>query len=431
MQQTKTLIKILQKLGIDDPDTIALFTPTVQFIIWILLGIGVLIGVYEFWERSQRLHYNETYTKIYKIVLASAGGITFLMCATLAFAAIDSPMATSLESLGMYFASPIMILFGVWFLLSIYDYAKQTHTDEGNMIELRRKVLNGILYAFVATVCVLGSGCGNSNPAVNSSVNVNSQNAQNYFDLGYKYYNNGEYEKAVDAYKKYIAENPQNSAAYNNLGGAYFGLSDYANAADAFRRAIELDPQNADAYNNLGLAYANMSNYASAVDAYKKAIEINPQLADAYFNLGNAYANINNYASAVDAYKKAIEINPQNANAYYNLGVAYGELNDIANKIVAYKKAIEINPQYAAAYNNLGVAYGELNDYANAAENFRRATELDPQNADAYYNFGVALVMLNRYDEALQNINRAIELNPSNSDYSAFRDEIINLRNGR
>ena len=37
MQQTKAMIKILHKLGIDDPDTIALFTPTVQFIIWILL----------------------------------------------------------------------------------------------------------------------------------------------------------------------------------------------------------------------------------------------------------------------------------------------------------------------------------------------------------------------------------------------------------
>ena len=289
MQQTKTLIKILQKLGIDDPDTIALFTPTVQFIIWILLGIGVLIGVREFWERSQRLHYNETYTKIYKVVLASAGGIGFLMCATLAFAAIDSPMATSLVSLGMYFASPIMILLGVCFLLSIYDYAKQTHTDEGEEIKTWHKISYGFGCTLAAVLLIYagvifwGKDISNlsqptsTSPSKPSNVPVNPNDAQDYFDLGNKYYDNGEYEKAVDAYKKYIAENPQYADIYYNLGFAYWNMNDNASAAENYRRATELDPQNAVAYFSLGVALAMLNRYDEALQNVNRAIELNPQ----------------------------------------------------------------------------------------------------------------------------------------------------------
>ena len=174
-----------------------------------------------------------------------------------------------------------------------------------------------------------------------------------YFMLGYNYSDNGEYDKAIESYKKAIEINPKKDDAYYNMGISYDDNGEYDKAIESYKKAIEINPKKDKTYYNMGIAYSENKQYDKAIESYKKAIEINPKKDDAYYNMGIAYIENKQYDKAIESYKKAIEINPKNDKTYYNMGIAYIENKQYDKAIESYKKAIEINPKKDEAYNNL------------------------------------------------------------------------------
>jgi tetratricopeptide (TPR) repeat protein len=70
-----------------------------------------------------------------------------------------------------------------------------------------------------------------------------------------------------------------------NLGNTYFGQGDYDTAVDYYRRAIAVRPKDASIHHNLGAAYSNKNDYAQAADAYRQAVTIDPNFGDAHYGL--------------------------------------------------------------------------------------------------------------------------------------------------
>ncbi|MDR0603621.1 MAG: tetratricopeptide repeat protein [Bacteroidales bacterium] len=243
-------------------------------------------------------------------------------------------------------------------------------------------------------------------------MNDKQKQAEEYFNLGNVYYDKGEYDNAIDAYKKTIALKPEDAAAYNNLGNAFDNKGEYDNAIDAFKKAIALKPETAETYYNLGNAYDNKGEYDNAIDAFKKSIALKPETAVVYYNLGNVYRNKGKYDNAIEAYKKAIALSPEDAVAYNNFGNAYYDKDEYDNAIDAYKKAIELEPDYAAAYYNLGNTYTKKGKYDNAFEAYKKAIALSPEDATAYNNLGYTYINKGKYDNAIDACKKAIELKP-------------------
>ncbi|MDP6397167.1 MAG: tetratricopeptide repeat protein [Candidatus Marinimicrobia bacterium] len=149
----------------------------------------------------------------------------------------------------------------------------------------------------------------------------------------------------------------RDAISYYNQGNDYYNQGDYDIAIQFYENAIVLKPDYADAYINLGVAYDEQENYDKAIEAYKKVIEIDPDYALAYYNLGLAYDEQDNYDKAIQSYEKAIEVDPDYAKAYNNLGLAYKKQDNYDKAIQSYEKAIEVDPDCAEAYINLRVAY--------------------------------------------------------------------------
>lgn len=132
-------------------------------------------------------------------------------------------------------------------------------------------------------------------------------------------YHNGQYEKALELFKKAIELNPEFTEGYNNLGLTYTELKDEEKATEAFKKAIELDPDLSATYNNLGYAFYRMGSYEEAIEMYNEAIGRSKDNSSAYTNLGNAYYKLNRIEEAIEAWKKALEIDPGNEKAQRNL----------------------------------------------------------------------------------------------------------------
>jgi pentatricopeptide repeat protein len=78
--------------------------------------------------------------------------------------------------------------------------------------------------------------------------------SDNYINLSLLYYNQGLYEKSIEACKKAIDLKPDNANAYNNIAAAYCKLKQWDKAIDACNKALQIDPTHQLAAGNLNWA---------------------------------------------------------------------------------------------------------------------------------------------------------------------------------
>ncbi len=139
-------------------------------------------------------------------------------------------------------------------------------------------------------------------------------------------YHNGQYEKALELFKKAIDLDPSLTEAYNNLGLTYTEINEEEKATEAFKTAISLSPELAAAYNNLGYVFYRLGSYREAIEMYNEAIGRSKDSSSAYTNLGNAYYKLEKIEDAIGAWKKALALDPANEKARRNLKRFHAEV---------------------------------------------------------------------------------------------------------
>lgn len=102
------------------------------------------------------------------------------------------------------------------------------------------------------------------------------QYASNTKEGGLKTLSEAAFEKAVEAYKKWLAANPKDDAGHYDLGRTYAKLRKDEEAEDAFRQAVKLKPDDSEYQTELGAILIKLAKYREAIEPLKKAIEIDP-----------------------------------------------------------------------------------------------------------------------------------------------------------
>jgi tetratricopeptide (TPR) repeat protein len=115
-----------------------------------------------------------------------------------------------------------------------------------------------------------------------------------YNALGVSYDHEGDFSKAIEAYKKALALDPNIAYVQNNLGYSYFLKGDLEAAITAFQAAVALDTANTKYHNNLGLAYAENGMPDHALAEFTKA----GGKAQAHNNLGRIFFRMARYEEA-------------------------------------------------------------------------------------------------------------------------------------
>ena len=86
-----------------------------------------------------------------------------------------------------------------------------------------------------------------------------------------------EYKRAVETYKKYLAEHENDPEAHYDLGQTYAGLGQYSEAIREYRLATKLKENDPDIYYDLGVAHTKLAQYDAAAVAFSKSLEIDPE----------------------------------------------------------------------------------------------------------------------------------------------------------
>lgn len=224
----------------------------------------------------------------------------------------------------------------------------------------------------------------------------------------------------------------------NNEGVEFFVKGDYEKALECFKKAIKIDNSISEIHYNLGntklfLDNKNIKNtddleklFNEVIGDYSKAISLSLNKPDFryYYNRGTLYAFSKKYLIAIDDLSKSIEVD-RHAEAYINRAIAYLILNDNQNAEKDLKKAEElsnVDDKYLTCvlYNNLGNSYLSKGDFYNAEKYYKKSLEKD--NNYIYAILGLANIDIynyqyskknNYYMEALNKFDEAKKIEPN------------------
>ena len=302
-------------------------------------------------------------------------------------------------------------------------------------------------------------------------------NNTDYYQLGYTFYKQGDYESASTEFNKIVdGRNSVAQNAYYHLGQAYLKQEQKQRALNAFKNASEMT-FSAEIQEDAWLNYAKLSyeignSYLSVpavllsfVEKYpenKNNQEVRDLLIDSYvtsknyeealvllennksfdnkiayqrvaFYRGVEVYNTRDYNGAIALFDLSLK-EPRDptftARAIYWKAESEFELTNFEEALIGYKQYLQLptaseSPEFTNSSYNLGYAYFKLKKYSEAIANYKKyiANPLaDPsRKKDAYLRLADSYFATSEYWPAMDNYNAAIQMSTMNNDYAAFQ----------
>lgn len=210
------------------------------------------------------------------------------------------------------------------------------------------------------------------------------------FDEASKYYNNGEFQKALDIY---TSIQPQTFDSLSGIAACYKGLNNDAQALEYYKKAFELSP-NSDAAYYIGVLYSEKEGWQGAKTYLQKALSLNSanqkakdllQSVTEQLNLkeldnGIALYEKNEYSKAMSIFNRIITSDPKNAYAYYYRGLIHDANKNYLPAISDYKKAVQYNTELTIVYYLLALDYEAVSQFKSALANYKKYVSLTTED---------------------------------------------------
>ena len=202
------------------------------------------------------------------------------------------------------------------------------------------------------------------------------------YNLGYTYFKQKSYTKAVEYFQNYISKNSEDKLRLNDaflrLGDGYFVSSDYRKAISAYERAIKMNEietdyaffQKAISHGYINEGSQKIEQLVSFINDFKKSTLRD----DALYELGNSYVKLNEVDKAMRMYDQLnseYRASPYVSKSilrqglvYYNSGkneLALDKFKNVANNYQGTPEAV----QSVATARLIYIDLGRVDEYAN------------------------------------------------------------------
>ncbi len=305
-------------------------------------------------------------------------------------------------------------------------------------------------------------------------------NNTDYYQLGYVYYQQKDYENAIGEFNKIIdGNNAVAQNAFYHLAESYLKLDKKQEALNAFKNASEMEFSleiKEDAWLNYAkLSYQIGNSYQSVPEVLLSFIQEYPKnenneelkdlLIDSYISSKNYQAAIDllennksfqnklafqkvtffrglelytegNFTEATGNFNKSLK-EPRDATftaraIYWKAECDYLQSNFDAS-LIGYKQFLQFpnaseTPEFSNVDYALGYNYFKLKNYPEAISNFKnyisKTSENTQQKKDAYVRLGDSYFVTSEYWSAIESYNSAIEAGTVDQDYAHFQKAI-------
>ena len=235
--------------------------------------------------------------------------------------------------------------------------------------------------------------------------NLEKAQAGQLFEMASKYYEQKNYQEALNNYLKIANQTPE---VKNAIASCHWELKNYQSAIDWWQKVLKFEPDNEEVLYFSALAYNELNNKQKALELFNKIVAKNPQNTDAK----NAIRSIKdaefnyNLEQAISLYEKKDFTNslsmldqlqieqPKNAYIAYYKGAIFEEEQKQKEAGNQYKLAISYDPNFTLAYYTYAVILDNLENYKDAIVHYEKFLELKTQEnvQDEYTNFAQSRV---------------------------------------
>ncbi|HSW40754.1 MAG TPA: tetratricopeptide repeat protein [Acidobacteriota bacterium] len=161
------------------------------------------------------------------------------------------------------------------------------------------------------------------------------------FDLGVKYFTDGNYTGAIEEFNKALEKLPEEPTILANIGRSHAKMGKNELALEFFEKAIKFDPNDPAVHSDMAISLIALKRTEQAQEAFKKAAALDPAgAARNFFNLGASMINSGRTEEAAMAFRQAIAADPGYSDAYYQLGLS------LSGKAATIPEAIEMLKKY-------------------------------------------------------------------------------------
>ncbi|EDP71788.1 hypothetical protein FBALC1_04852 [Flavobacteriales bacterium ALC-1] len=302
-------------------------------------------------------------------------------------------------------------------------------------------------------------------------------NNTDYYQLGYAYYKQNDFEAAISEFNKIIdGNNSVAQNAYYHLGESYINLDKKQEALNAFRNASQMDYE-AQIQEDAWLNYAKISYeignpyqsvpqvLAGYLDKYPETSykeEIETLLIDSYITSKNykeaiellkgknsfenkvAYQKVaffrgielyneTKYREALDLFNSSLK-EPREpifvAKATFWKAETEYNLSNYNDALIGFKQFNGLAessdlPERDNLDYNLGYTYFKLKDYSNASKYFQKFIDKNSSDRlrrnDAYLRVADGHFVSSKYQSAISAYDKAIQINEIETDYASFQ----------
>lgn len=164
--------------------------------------------------------------------------------------------------------------------------------------------LRKLIYASFLFISVIAASCSEKDNA----------------EIGNEYYNNAEYEKAIEAYNEYLTMKPADEIIIYNRGRAYEELGKYGEALKDFEKVVKINPKSESALMSLGKHHFRLKEYENAAFQFEKAYKVNTSNSQSALLLARALHKAGQVDKAMEFYDIAINNDSENGEAFMYRG---------------------------------------------------------------------------------------------------------------
>lgn len=196
-----------------------------------------------------------------------------------------------------------------------------------------------------------------------------SQDYRIYYQRGITLKKMRKYEGAIVAFQNATKSNPESDISHNGLGSTYYITGQYNLAIEAFKKFGDLTKKESlknRANENIARSFAKLAETAKAEASYEKAIGYAQEAVSyhnydsAYLILAEAYIQISKYTEALEAADKALNYRKKitKGGPYYFKGLAFLKLGEMEKAREAFiegkkDKTYAKNCEYELKNSNL------------------------------------------------------------------------------
>ncbi|MCO5107186.1 MAG: type IV pilus biogenesis/stability protein PilW [Burkholderiaceae bacterium] len=203
-------------------------------------------------------------------------------------------------------------------------------------------------------------------------------------ELAANYYQQGNFNVALDELRHALEVDPGYAAAYGVLGLVYRDLGDLDRAEDSFQRGLQLAPGDPDLNNNYGWFLCQTGRERKSIDYFLRALKdpLYATPAKPLHNAGLCSLRLGDEAAAEGYFQRAFQVDPANAVAMFNLGELYLKRRDFERAhFYAQRLLTTYAPTAQTTWLALRVAHarGDRDTEASLAAQLRRRFPTSPE----------------------------------------------------